>query len=45
MVAGTNPGASPGYTAMIENLRQTTSGTVRLCRNEKGTPVGATPLP
>jgi hypothetical protein len=45
MVSRTNASASPGYTDMINNLRQTTIGTTRLCRNEKGTPVGATPLP
>jgi hypothetical protein len=40
-----NPAASPQYTDTMAALRDTQIDVVRKCRNEKGTPAGAVPLP
>lgn len=45
LISQMNPAASPQYTDTMAALRDTQIDVVRKCRNEKGTPAGAVPLP
>lgn len=45
LVSQLAPAASPGYVAMIGNLRDSSIAVIRKCREENGTPQGAPPLP
>ena len=44
-VAQVDPAASPGYAAVIKQLRDSSINVIGKCRSENGTPAGAPPLP